>query len=233
MHVRPKIATFPGFTLVLRPIQTASARRCICQTMRLPDNASARQPSARRCVYQTAVCQTPDCQTRSARRHHPDSRMPDATSARGCLPRSQPLPLYSDQFRRCLPDDASARQRVCQTTDCQTAVSQMRSARQPSARRHHPDSRLPDAICQRVSARHHICQTAVCQRVSARHRVCQTAVCQMPSTRWCLPDAVCQTPHQPSARRPSANATSVRQPSGIRVSDRCGVLSQGLLTYRN
>ncbi len=50
MHVRQGVASFPGFTLVLRPNQTASGRQRlqdgICQTV------------WQRAIWQTVLCQT-------------------------------------------------------------------------------------------------------------------------------------------------------------------------------
>ncbi len=130
---------------------------------RLPDAASARcrMPD---CLADTASARCGIWQTVSSRR-----RLADAV----CL-----IPAC----RRCVPD-ATMPDAVCQT-----AISQMLSAKQPSARLS-GRRRLADGIWQTPSGRRHLAD-AVCQTLSARH---PSAVCQTVWQMRRLVDGIWQT----------------------------------------
>ncbi len=154
MHVRQEVASFSGFTLVLRPIQTASARRPSARC-RLPDT-----------VFQTALWQTASGrhsvwhhgvrQTASARRYQADG-VCQTPSARHCF---------------CQTPSARCRLRdtVCQTPRLADAVSARQSGIEPSGRRH-----LADAECQTLCVPDAVCQTALCQTVWQTRRLADTS----------------------------------------------------------
>ncbi len=188
-------------------LQTLSARRRVCQMPRLPDSlaeASGRQSgrgtSGRRRLAD-GVCQAALCQT-----VWQTPCLADTVSSRQCLADSLAEDRLADAICQtlCLPEAV-----------CQTAISQMPSARWSSARlsgRRLCQTvwltwRLADAASGRQCLQDGIRQTA---RLSARRRlrdgVCQTpcladaaedrladGIWQTASARWpyrCLPDSL-------------------------------------------
>ncbi len=153
VHVRPEVVSFPGFTVVLRPIQMASGRLRLLSLASFPGF--------------TLVLRliTTKNETASGR-----SRNPTADPVWQTLSARQPL-----------ADAVSARWRLPDAV-CQMAVWQTVSSRRPSARRlsgrrcmqtvcqtrRLPGGRLGDTVCQTPSARCGVCQTGIYQTPSAR-----------------------------------------------------------------